>query len=221
MTTNILTGKATFRSLSLSGESWLQAKGAPSNYFVSDMGRILTTSYKGGYGTRVMKPSPNPGGYLTTVVGGKARTVHRLIAETFIPNPEKKETVNHKNGIKTDNRVENLEWMTRSEQLQHAWDTGLQKAGISRGSNFRKLTEGQARELLRFRLENPTMPIRMMAAYLSAKTGFHFDGIRDLLAGRTWKFLQAQYPYERQGVWQARNSGSRLRGYMDRLMSGL
>lgn len=53
--------------------------------------------------------------------------VHRLVALTFIPNPESKETVNHINGVKKDNHVENLEWATRSENTQHAWDNGLIK----------------------------------------------------------------------------------------------
>jgi hypothetical protein len=54
--------------------------------------------------------------------------LHKLIAHTFIPNPEHKEFVNHKNGITTDNNVENLEWVTQSENMIHARETGLVNA---------------------------------------------------------------------------------------------
>jgi hypothetical protein len=60
---------------------------------------------------------------------GRKRTclIHRLIAEAFIPNPLRKRIVNHINGTKQDNRIENLEWMTDSENLSHAYSLGLKK----------------------------------------------------------------------------------------------
>jgi len=69
------------------------------------------------------------------------RSTHRVIAECFIPNPENKPQVNHINGIKLDNRVENLEWVTASENHKHAFAIGLQVARKGSQSNATRLIE--------------------------------------------------------------------------------
>lgn len=92
-------------------------------YYATQEGNILSDR-KFNVPT-IMKPFTDKSGYHRVKLLGKTCKVHRLVATVFIPNPENKPTVNHINGIKTDNRVENLEWTTFSENTQHAYDSGL------------------------------------------------------------------------------------------------
>lgn len=97
-------------------EEWRDVPGYEGRYQASSLGRI-----QGPRGLN--KPFKNRDGYLVATLytrDGKVRTgVHRLVALAFIPNPEDKPQTNHKNGIRTDNRPENLEWVTCSENNLH------------------------------------------------------------------------------------------------------
>lgn len=106
-------------------------------YEVSDLGNVRSsTTRRNTYKGRVLKPKVR-GGYLRfglTNLEGKTRwfTGSRLVAQHFIPNPEDKPHVNHKDGNKKNNAVPNLEWATESENVQHAHDTGLNLRGEQR-----------------------------------------------------------------------------------------
>lgn len=101
----------------MSTEVWKDVPGYGGRYQASNLGRIKSKE------RGILSPFLNRDGYLVATVqrdGRRHRTgAHRLIASTFIPNPENKPQINHKNGIRTDNRPENLEWVTCSENNLH------------------------------------------------------------------------------------------------------
>lgn len=103
-------------------EIWKDVKGYEGLYQISNLGNVKSLKYAGGNKPKNLKPTLN-GGYYGVFLckdGTKKRfTVHRLVALAFVPRIKNKALVNHINEIKTDNRVENLEWCNHSENVNY------------------------------------------------------------------------------------------------------
>ena len=119
-----------------SKEVWREI--ASTGYEVSDLGRIRR-------GDRILAGSYHNDGYTFMTISGKQIPIHRFVANAFIPNPENKPEINHKDGNKKNNCVDNLEWVTRSENQKHAADNNLQPKGLSTYTG--KFTEEERQEI--------------------------------------------------------------------------
>lgn len=95
------------------------------DYYIDTEGNVFTNKHVGKSNTKRRNFKKMKQGtfnnYSNIILQGKCYFVHRLVAKTFIPNPENKPQVNHINGNKKDNRVENLQWVTNSENQYHCW----------------------------------------------------------------------------------------------------
>ena len=110
-------------------EIFTEIKGYCGKYLVGNKGSVKTRNRYKPHEYIELKGWKTERGYRRVELNGKSFLVHRLVAEHFLPNPLNKETVNHKNEIKDDNRVENLEWMTNREN--HNYGTRNKRVSVA------------------------------------------------------------------------------------------
>lgn len=108
---------------------WEFVKDTNNKYLVSRDGDVVSLNFNGTNEIKKLSQYKSKQGYMFVKIQfgkvSKRILVHRLVAEAFIPNPNNYPEINHKNGIKNENNVINLEWCNRSQNVKHAYKTGL------------------------------------------------------------------------------------------------
>lgn len=170
-------------------EIWKDIEGYEGQYQISSLGRVKSleriTRFKNRDSIRkepekILAYKKHHKGYVKAQLRKrdilKSYFVHRLVAQAFLPNTENKETVNHKDGDKLNNTIENLEWMSNTENMQHAYRTGIR--------DNKKLHEKQKKPVAQY-----TKDGQLVAKYPSIDdavkaTGFRQSGISSCCLGR-------------------------------------
>ena len=176
----------------------------PTDYRVSKQGKIYST--KRGK-LREMSPVITRHGYLNCHIRHKGKSfykyVHRMVAETFIDNPDNLPQVNHINGNKLDNSVDNLEWVTAKENVEHAFKTKLRNFG-EKSSNA-KITGEKVHEICKL-LEENTKTMRE----ISELTGVPYHLIFFIRKKKTWPEITSQYNFDHYNCFSKNRGYSKL-----------
>jgi hypothetical protein len=165
--------------------------GFKGTYDVSSHGRIrrsFSAPGKSTYPGRILTPNPDSkSGYLRATLhcGGKMRReqVHRLVARAFIPGFQAFRQINHKNGNKADNRIENLEWVSARQNVLHAWKNGLCKPNNGENHGCHKISEREGKAAL-YLLAHGVSGKLVAGAF-----GLTQGNISSIKRGKTWKHL--------------------------------
>lgn len=158
----------------MENEVWEIIIDTDCNYSVSNTGRVSSNTHyvnhrfgKRIVNERIMSLGNHNQGYKSVALGRKGtKLVHRIVALTFIPNPDNLEFVNHKDGNKHNNNVSNLEWCTRQYNEYHAFSTGL-KNSTGSSNKMAKLVETN---IIEIRLNKDSLSTRNFADKFNVNT---------------------------------------------------
>lgn len=160
----------------IEGEEWRPIAGFEEMYEISNLGRVLSLHFRTRNNKLVLK-GYDRGGYrrVCLMMDGKRCffSVHRLVAMAFIPNPENKPCINHEDGVRDNNRIENLTWVTNSENTLHAWRIGLKKRLYGKDHhNFGRIVSEAQRQK---HINNPSSSRQV----INTDTGIIYKSIRE------------------------------------------
>lgn len=164
-------------------EVWKEIRGYEGIYEISNKGVVRRMSYNLSKGVTY---DGYPLVILTRAGKRSTKTIHRLVAEAFIDNPENKPAVNHKDGVKSNNALDNLEWATYSENTLHALRTGLKDKSWQDGEKncSSKLTVEQ---VLDIREKCKTMKVAKV--HRDFYPEMHYNTIYGIKIRRLWKTI--------------------------------
>lgn len=172
-------------------EIWKYIEGYEGQYQVSNKGRVRSVTRKDNL-NRIRKGkilklfSDNNKGYLAVDLFGKKKKVHRLIAQTFIPNPLNKPQVNHIDGNKVNNEVGNLEWATKEENIQHSFNEGL----VSRKGEKNSQSKLTAEDVRYIRANYKFRDEKFGSRALAQKFAVHKTTINRIIRGEKWRDIE-------------------------------
>ena len=142
------------------------------DYTITKDGQIINST-----NGKILKGQQNNKGYLKVTIGGQKYFIHRLVAQKYLDNPYNKEQINHKDGNKLNNCVENLEWVTNFENRKHAVQNKLHLCGEN--CPWAKLTQINVDQIR----DNKILSIKELANKFCVSK----STINDILKYRTWK----------------------------------
>lgn len=183
-------------------EEWRNISAYEGEYLVSNFGRIKSLPRKFSPNEFIMSLAKDYKGYMYCHLKEKTLKVHRLLAIEFLSNHKNKPQVNHKNGIKWDNRLVNLEWATNGENIKHSYDNLGRESGMT--GRFGKL-HPNSKKVSQYDLSGNFIKTWDSLQDINRETGFNRSNIGSCCLGRTCKDGKGLYYTKRTAhgyIWK-------------------